>query len=67
MLPNEIFVTFKESLIGIFLLNVHKVHVLNPTLSLNHQCKPDGSEDMHNNHELESHHENFEVDFGALR
>jgi len=42
-------VAFEEALVGLLLLNVHKVHILNPALLLEHNEEPDAGEDMHEN------------------
>ena len=67
MLSPPIFIAFEVAVIGVFLAIVHEVHVLHPALALDDQGEPDGGENVHDDQQLERHHQNLQVDFDALR
>ena len=59
MFPPKVFIPFKVPLISLILVVVHKVHVLDPALSLNNKSEPDAGEYVHDDNQLKSHHENL--------
>lgn len=66
VLPIKGCIAFEVALVRIFLAVIDEVHVLDPALRLEHKREPDSTEDVHNNEQLEGHHENFELNFRAL-
>ena len=59
MLSPKVFITFKVPLISLSLIVVHKVHVLDPALSLNDKSEPNAGEYVHDDDQLKSHHKNL--------
>ena len=59
MFSPKVLITFKVPLISLILVVVHKVHVLDPSLSLNDKSEPDAGEYVHDDDQLKSHHENL--------